>query len=64
MACGHEGCSCQVDQVDGTCSEYCRDHVVEPSHSSHTCACGHPECTASLSDADDRTARDIEAAFE
>ena len=64
MGCAHEGCSCRVDQSDGVCSEYCRQQGAEPSQASHACGCGHPECTGSSSEADDRTGQDIQAAFE
>jgi len=46
MRCGHEGCTCSVEQQGGFCSDYCREHAGEAAHGAHACECGHPECQA------------------
>lgn len=46
MNCGHEGCTCTVEEQGGFCSDYCRDHAGEAAHGAHACECGHPECLA------------------
>jgi hypothetical protein len=48
MNCGHEGCTCAVEQEGGFCSDYCRDHAGEAAHSGHACECGHSECQAAM----------------
>jgi len=64
MRCGHEGCTCQVEQSGDFCSEHCREHADDAGHAAHACECGHPQCQASRSEADEQTEHDLQAAFE
>lgn len=64
MRCGHEGCTCQVEQSGGFCSDHCREHAGDTGHGAHACECGHPQCQAMESRADERTRKDIQEAFE
>ncbi len=44
MQCGHEGCTCEVNE--GFCSDFCRDHG---DHTEATaCACGHDACAGTI----------------
>jgi hypothetical protein len=46
MKCGHESCTCQVEQGQQYCSDDCRDHASEGHEGGHACECGHPGCGA------------------
>ena len=64
MRCGHEGCTCQVEQSGDFCSEHCRERAGDTGHGAHACECGHPGCQASTAEADRATEEDLQAAFE
>lgn len=64
MQCGHEGCTCQVEQSGGFCSDHCREHAGDTGHDAHACECGHPQCQAMESRTADRTDRDLQAAVD
>lgn len=44
MNCGHQGCTCQVEQGQEFCGDYCREHAGHQDHDTHACECGHPGC--------------------
>jgi hypothetical protein len=64
MLCGHEGCTCEVDEAGGFCSDHCRERGAGAGAGGHICECGHTRCRASSSEADARTEHDIQEAFE
>ena len=64
MQCGHDGCTCHVEQSGGFCSDHCREHAGDTAHGAHTCECGHPQCQAMESRTDERTEPDLRAAVE
>ena len=64
MRCGHEGCTCQVEQSGDFCSDHCRERAGDAGQGAHACECGHPQCQASTSEADRSTVEDLQAALE
>jgi len=44
MRCQHDGCTCDVTEGEGFCSQTCRDHGADMAHEQHGCDCGHPAC--------------------
>lgn len=64
MPCGHEGCTCQVEEAGKFCGDFCREHAADADPDVSACQCGHPQCRASSSEADARTEQDIQEAFE
>jgi YihY family inner membrane protein len=59
MQCGHEGCTCQVEQSGGFCSDHCREHAGDTGHGAHACECGHPQCQSMESKTDGPSEEDL-----